>query len=211
MPINSPNVFNTQGDAIITGGSGTASIQVQDSFGTTLNSRDTINFSNKEFRVSVGSGTNEGDVVLTGYQDIDTSSATLGENGEANHFRFYNWSFFPLGTVGSIYVFYYPGSNQFRIADNNSLDTTNAYLGIKPNSFSAAQTMITEGLCKVDTTNWGGTFLFTGAPVYLGSNGLTLDSPPITAGDFARVVGYIVDYPNGIIYFKPDDTVIEIS
>ncbi len=211
MPINSPNVFKSKGDAIITGGGG-ASIEVEDSFGTSVNSRNTINFLNKEFRVKSGSGANEGDVVLTGYQDIDTSSATLGENGEANHFRFFNWSFFALGTVGSIYTFYYPGSNQFRLADNGALDTSNAYLGIKPNSFNPSATMILEGLCKVDTSNWTGSgFTLTGAPVYLDANGLTRDSAPTTSGDFARVVGYIVDFSNGIIYFKPDDTVIEIS
>jgi len=45
--------------------------------------------------------------------------------------------------------------------------------------------------------------------VYLDSNGLTTDTVPTTAGEFVRVVGYIIDYARGIIYFKPDDTVIE--
>ena len=211
MPINSPDVFDSITNAKIvsgTGGGGVAEVQVQDSFGTTLNQRNTLKFLNKEFRVSAGSGANEGDVVLTGYQDIDTSAVVLGENGDANHFRFYNWQTFTGGTVGLIYSFYYLGSNQFRVADNNALNTTNSYLGIKPFA-SASTTMILEGLCKVDTTNWTLNFLYTGAPVYLDSNGLTTDTVPSTAGDFVRVVGYIVDYTRGIIYFKPDDTVIE--
>ena len=211
MPINSPDVFDSITNAKVvsgTGGGGVAEVQVQDSFGTTLNQTNTLKFLNKEFRVSAG-GTNEGDVVLTGYQDIDTSSTTLGENGEANHFRFYNWQFVSTGVTGRIYSFYFLGSNQFRIADNNALNTTNSYLGIRPN-ITSAQTVILEGLCKVDTTNWSGSsILKTGAPVYLDSNGLTTDTLPSTAGDFVRVVGYIVDFARGIIYFKPDDTVIE--
>jgi len=210
MPINSPDVFDSITNAEIvsgTGGGGVAEVQVQDSFGTTLNAVNTLKFLNKEFKVSAG-GTNEGDVVLSGYQDIDTGAVVLGENGEANHFLFYNWQTFIGGTVGLIYSFYYLGSNQFRVADNTALNTTNSYLGIKPFT-SASTTMILEGVCKVDTTNWTLNNLYTGSPVYLDSNGLTRDTVPTTAGEFVRVVGYILDYARGIIYFKPDDTVIE--
>ena len=45
MPINSPDVFDSITDAKIvsgTGGGGVAEVQVQDSFGTTLNLRNTI-------------------------------------------------------------------------------------------------------------------------------------------------------------------------
>lgn len=210
MPINSPDVFDSITNAKIVSGTGgsVAEVQVQDSFGTTLNQTNTLKFLNKEFRVSIGSGANEGDVVLTGYQDIDTSAVLLGENGDANHFRFINWQIFTGGTIGLIYSFYYLGSNQFRVADNGALDTTHSYLGIKP-FIGQADSMILEGVCKVDTTNWLGNFTYTGQPVYLDSNGLTTDTLPSTAGDFVRVVGYIVDYTRGIIYFKPDDTVIE--
>jgi hypothetical protein len=211
MPINSPDVFDSITDAKIvsgTGGGGVAEVQVQDSFGTTLNQRNTIKFLRKEFRVSAGGGTNQGDVVLTGYQDLDTGAPLLGENGDANHFRFYNWQTFLSGTVGLIYSFYYVGSNQFRLADNNALNTTHSYLGIKP-FLTPSNTMIVEGVCKVDKTNWTLNDTYTGAPVYLDSNGLTTDAVPSTAGDFVRVVGYIINYAQGIIYFKPDDTVIK--
>ena len=211
MPINSPDVFDSITNAEIvsgTGGGGTSEIQIQDSFGATINAVSTLQFLRKEFKVSAGAGANEGKVILTGYQDIDTGSITLGENGDANIVSFYNWNSFVGGTTGSIYTFYHPGSNQFQIADNRFLAQTKNFLCMKAFTASSLR-VILEGVCKVDTSNWTLSNLYTGSPVYLDSNGLTTDTVPTTAGEFVRVVWYIIDYARGIIYFKPDDTVIE--
>ena len=50
-----------------------------------------------------------------------------------------------------------------------------------------------------------------GAPVYMSTtDGAVTNVAPSTAGQFVRVVGYVLDAANRTIYFKPDNTWLEL-
>lgn len=74
--------------------------------------------------------------------------------------------------------------------------------------------LLIEGVVKLSTTTTTALLPTTakkGAPVYMSTTvGAVTTTAPSTAGDFVRVVGYVVDAANRTIYFKPDNTWLEL-
>jgi len=74
--------------------------------------------------------------------------------------------------------------------------------------------LLIEGVVKLSTTTTTALLPTTakkGAPVYMSTTvGAVTTTAPSTAGDFVRVVGYVVDATNRTIYFKPDNTWLEL-
>ena len=52
-----------------------------------------------------------------------------------------------------------------------------------------------------------------GSPVYLSAatEGLITGTAPSGTGDVVRIVGYVVDSDNEVIYFNPDSTYVTIA
>jgi hypothetical protein len=70
--------------------------------------------------------------------------------------------------------------------------------------------LLVEGIIKM-SSNTGWSTAKKGAPLYMSTTeGVVTTTAPSTAGDFVRVVGYVVDASNATIYFKPDNTWIEL-
>jgi hypothetical protein len=53
----------------------------------------------------------------------------------------------------------------------------------------------------------------SGLPVYLSAatEGLITGTAPSSTGDVARILGYVVNSTNEVIYFNPDNTYVEIA
>ena len=220
MPINSPDVFNSVGDAIIEGGSG-GTITIEDSFSTSISPASTIRFLNKEFDVSSG-GTQIANVVNTGFNEIDATQ--LSANGDyvaSNALLAYEWVSSASVTSGLIYRLASLGSNSWGppgVGGGATATTAQAILAVCPvlnqDGTSADGTeMLLKGVVKVATTDWSGSSTDIGSPIYLSpnTNGGTTNVLPTTSGHFVRKVGFMLDYTNGYIFFDPDATVIELA
>ena len=74
--------------------------------------------------------------------------------------------------------------------------------------------LVVEGVVKLSSTTTTAllpTSAKTGAPVYMSTTaGAVTNTAPSTAGDFVRVVGHVLDATNRTIYFKPDNTWLEL-
>jgi hypothetical protein len=74
--------------------------------------------------------------------------------------------------------------------------------------------LLIEGVVKLSTTTTTALLPTTtkmGSPVYMSTTaGAVTNTAPSTAGDFVRIVGYVVDAANRTIYFKPDNTWLEL-
>lgn len=74
--------------------------------------------------------------------------------------------------------------------------------------------LLVEGVIKVSTATTTALLPTTakkGSPVYMSTTaGAVTNTAPSTAGDFVRVVGHVVDATNRTIYFKPDNTWLEL-
>jgi hypothetical protein len=70
--------------------------------------------------------------------------------------------------------------------------------------------LLVEGVIKM-SSNTGWSTAKMGAPLYMSTTaGAVTTTAPSTAGEFVRVVGHVVDGANSTIYFKPDNTWLEL-
>ena len=70
--------------------------------------------------------------------------------------------------------------------------------------------LLVEGVVKM-SSNTGWSTAKKGAPLYMSTTaGQVTETAPSTAGEFVRVVGHVVDSSNSTIYFKPDNTWLEL-
>jgi hypothetical protein len=70
--------------------------------------------------------------------------------------------------------------------------------------------LLVEGVIKM-SSNTGWSTAKKGAPLYMSTTaGAVTTTAPSTAGEFVRVVGHVVDATNSTIYFKPDNTWLEL-
>jgi len=69
--------------------------------------------------------------------------------------------------------------------------------------------MVLEGVVKT-ATNPGGS---NGDPVYLSSAapGRGTTTAPSGSGEYVRIIGYVVDSTNSLMYFCPDKTWIKLT
>lgn len=73
-----------------------------------------------------------------------------------------------------------------------------------------ADELLVEGVVRM-ATNSGWSTAIKGAPLYMSTTaGRVTTTAPSTTGDFVRVVGHVVDATNSTIYFKPDNTWLEL-
>jgi len=74
--------------------------------------------------------------------------------------------------------------------------------------------LVVEGVVRLSSTTTTAllpTSAKKGAPVYMSATaGAVTNTAPSTAGDFVRVVGHVLDATNRTIYFKPDNTWLEL-
>jgi len=76
---------------------------------------------------------------------------------------------------------------------------------------SGTDTMVLEGIVKLATTVAGSPSV--GDPVYLESSapGRATATAPTGSGQYVRLLGYMVDTTNNLVYFSPDKTWIKLT
>lgn len=102
------------------------------------------------------------------------------------------------------------GTNPITTADNTSAASATTMLFCTTDAVSP-QELLLEGAIKMATSQ-GFASAAQGTPVYLHStNGIATSTPPTTSGSYSRIVGYVLDASNGIIYFSPDRSWVKIA
>jgi hypothetical protein len=114
--------------------------------------------------------------------------------------------FFTSGsiTAGALYVL---GSTSWTLADADAASTGSGLLVVATDAESATEVVL-EGAVNLGYSISGAS---KGDTLYLSTTGgeVTTTAPSAT-GDIVRIVGYVIDATNGYIYFKPDNTWLEL-
>lgn len=118
-------------------------------------------------------------------------------------------------SAGRLYLWKYDSgtsTTKWVAADNTnpgSVDTSSGLMAICSSTSANGSHMIGKGVVKVPTggATWAATD--NGAAVYLGASGVPTITQPTTP-DTQRIIGVLIDGPNEIIYFNPDDTYIAL-
>jgi hypothetical protein len=119
----------------------------------------------------------------------------------------YQWGLQSSTSAGYIYAFDGDWNNG---AQANSASTTYDKL-LAVSTGSSTKTMILEGIVVLATL--GGTSPADGDPIYLSDVDparATVD-PPTGSGEYVRLLGYVIDATNKIVYFSPDKTWIKLT
>jgi len=102
------------------------------------------------------------------------------------------------------------GTNPITTADHTSSAAGTTMLFCTTDAVSP-QELLLEGCIKM-ATNQGWSTAAQGTPLYLGaSSGTVASSPPTTQNYYSRIIGYVIDASNALIYFYPDRSWVKIS
>ena len=231
-----PTADGTNGQALVTDGSGNLSFSTISGSGTIDGSGSTNKLaywsdsdtltSNQLFGVTPSTGvlavggiscTNFGGASGAGIfestasnHDIIGVSTTQTVGSTSTGARFF--SKFGTGTVSAGRVYSPTGaSNAWVASANDDLAESSSILAVADDTASS-QLMLKEGAVKM-ASNQGFSSAAVGAPLYLSSQAGHVTSTVPSAGQnpvYVRIVGYVIDASNSIIYFDPDKSWVEI-
>ncbi len=211
------------GGGSIDGSGGTDRIAIW-SDSDTLTSDSEITYSSGTHKITAGSFTA---AVVTGVAatgvvrsqtltsaEIDVglvSVNTVGAFGIGSRLLVKGGSF--QGTLSAGRVMRYSqgqGTNPITTADHTSSAAGTTMLFCTTDAVSP-QELLLEGCIKM-ATNQGWSTAAQGTPLYLGaSSGTVVSSPPTTQNYYSRIIGYVIDASNALIYFCPDRSWVKIS
>lgn len=160
------------------------------------------------------SGDGSGNVtgVTGGFQKITVGVSTANSSGD---FGTGTRMFAKLGsgTIAGGRIYYRnPGAQGYpwATADHTSEDKATGMLIVATDNATTDE-LITDGVVKM-ASNQGWSTTVPGKPLYLGSTGGGVQSsPPTTSNYYSRIVGYVIDASNRLIYFNPDRSWVRIS
>ena len=165
--------------------------------------------------------------------DINSSSAT---NKISKTYDFHGTTFentYSDGEASGTILKYSPGGDdtitastlaylrsnngRWSAADADQASTSTGLLGVGLGGSAQTVGLLLEGFIRIASTeilNVPGSGEVDGLPVYISTTDGHFDfTPPSGSGDIVRVVGYAIDDDSGdvLIYFKPDNTWVEIA
>ena len=139
------------------------------------------------------------------------STQTVGAFGVGSRLLVKGGSF--QGTLNAGRVMRYSqgqGTNPITTADHTSEAGATTMLFCSTDAQNA-QELLLEGSIRMGS-NQGWSTAAQGTPLYLGSSsGAVQPAPPSTSGYYSRIIGYVLDASNSIIYFCPDRSWVKIS
>jgi len=106
-----------------------------------------------------------------------------------------------------------PNNLQWDEAHADSTADSTGMLGLALGSGQASTVgMLIRGYARF-TSKFAITSVNNGNPVYLSAatEGLITGTAPSGTGDVVRILGYVVDSNNEVIYFNPDNTFVTVS
>jgi len=236
-----PTADGTNGQALVTDGSGNLSFSTISGSGTidgsggsdriaiwsdsdTLTSDSEVTYSSGTHKIQAGaftaavvSGvTGTGAITCQTLQSSEinvniVSTQSVGAFGVGSRLLVKGGSF--QGTLNAGRVMRYSqgqGTNPITTADHQSEAAATTMLFCSTDAQNA-QELLLEGSIKL-ASNQGWSTAAQGTPLYLGaSSGAVQSSPPSTQGYYSRIVGYVLDASNSIIYFCPDRSWVKIG
>ena len=216
-------VDNGTGGGSIDGSGGTDRIAIW-SDSDTLTSDSEITYTAGTHRITAGSlvASVVSGVANTGYiqsqtlqsSEINVGIATTqatGSFGVGSRLLVKGGSF--QGTLNAGRVMRYSqgqGTNPITTADHTSEAGATTMLFCSTDAQNP-QELLLEGSIKL-ASNQGWSTAAQGTPLYLGSSsGAVQPAPPSTQGYYSRIIGYVIDASNSIIYFCPDRSWVKIG
>ena len=113
----------------------------------------------------------------------------------------------PAATAGTLVSF--GNTNVDAVGAQSTAAAATGMLTVVTDAASADELLV-EGVVKM-SSNTGWSTAKKGAALYMSTTaGAVTTTAPSTAGEFVRVVGHVVDATNSTIYFKPDNTWLEL-
>jgi hypothetical protein len=113
----------------------------------------------------------------------------------------------PAATAGTLVSF--GNTNVAAVGAQSASAAATGMLTVVTDAASADELLV-EGVVKM-SSNTGWSTAKKGAALYMSTTaGAVTTTAPSTAGEFVRVVGHVVDATNSTIYFKPDNTWLEL-
>ena len=113
----------------------------------------------------------------------------------------------PSATAGTLVNF---GNTSPSLVGAQSVATAATGMLTVVTDAASGDELLVEGVIKM-SSNTGWSTAKMGAPLYMSTtSGEVTTTAPSTAGEFVRVVGHVVDGANSTIYFKPDNTWLEL-
>ena len=117
------------------------------------------------------------------------------------------------GTIQGGRVYYRNPNSQgypWETADHTTEDKATGLLIVATDNATTDELVI-DGVVKMGS-NQGWSSTAPGKPLYLGSSGGGVQaSPPTTSTYYSRIVGYVIDASNRLIYFSPDKSWVRIA
>ena len=216
-------VDQASGGGTIDGSGGSDRIAIW-SDSDTLTSDSEITYSSATHKITAGAFTAAvvSGVAATGVVSSQTlqsaeinvgivATNTVGAFGTGSRLLVKGGSF--QGTLNAGRVMRYSqgqGTNPITTADHQSEAAATTMLFCSTDAQNA-QELLLEGSIKMGS-NQGWSTAAQGTPLYLGSSsGAVQPAPPSTSGYYSRIVGYVLDASNSIIYFCPDRSWVKIS
>jgi|TARA_Y100000015_G_C2393166_1_gene91279 hypothetical protein len=236
-----PGADGSNGQALVTDGSGNLSFSTISGSGTidgsggsdriaiwsdsdTLTSDSEITYSSATHKITAGaftaavvsgvasSGTVSSQTLQSAEINVNiVSTQTVGAFGVGSRLLVKGGSF--QGTLNAGRVMRYSqgqGTNPITTADHQSEAAATTMLFCSTDAQNA-QELLLEGSIKL-ASNQGWSTAAQGTPLYLGSSsGAVQSSPPSTQGYYSRIIGYVLDASNSIVYFCPDRSWVKIG
>jgi len=140
--------------------------------------------------------------------EIQVGEGTLSSAGDfgVGSRVFTKFGTLTVTTAGTLY--YLDGT--WAEADADAASTATNLLAVAVTT-SSNNGMLCEGFIKM-STNTGFSGASVGDPLYISTTaGQVTSTAPSGTGDIVRIVGYVVDATDGVIYFNPSNDWIEIS
>jgi hypothetical protein len=147
-------------------------------------------------------------VTVSGNQKI-TSGLTYQFNSLVSGDSSGEFLYFDIAsTTSQSSLYYYNSSGGWTITDSSSPSSSTGLVAIANNTSPSNDGMLIRGYHKL---SYSPSFS-TGDKLYISNTtpGQLTNTAPTTTGHVVRIVGYVVDSANSLIYFCPDNTWIEI-
>ena len=212
IPTNNNQLTNGAGYTTNTGTVDTTGTPANNQLAIFTDSDTIEGDSNLTFDGSKLTLTSAGGIDISGPSVLDQINVTEGVLSSAGDFGVGSRVFTKLGTLtattaGTLY--YLDGSWAQADADAASSATNLIAVAVTTSSNNG---MLCQGIIKM-STNTGFSGASVGDPLYISNTAgeVTSTAPSGTTGYIVRVVGYVVDATDGVIYFNPSNDWIELA
>lgn len=158
--------------------------------------------------VRVSGGVQVTDGYVTRFNGLETdANASLSSAGNHRGADILA-NFYSTASVDAGKLYNADGINGWELADKDADNTSASLLAIATDDGDAA-TMITKGIVRVHDI--AGTSPSKGKTVYVGDSGIPTVTRPSADGDIVRIIGYVYDETDNVIFFNPSPDFIEVA